>query len=291
MPGDAGWFLGGHGHGPSALPQMLRFRLFLPQPFGFVMNVIHAWHLPLLLATGFVAGFVDSIAGGGGLITLPVILSLGIPPRVALGTNKLQATFGSGSAAWHYARAGLISFHEVRRTFIFALLGAAAGTILVQHTDTLLLKKFIPIILLAVAIYLLLKPEMGQVARSPRMPPWAFDLLFGLGLGFYDGFIGPGTGTFWTMAFILMSGFTLTRATAATKMVNLASNISSLILFLARGEVVIAAGLAMGAGQWLGARAGARVVVRRGFHLIRPIFLSVVILLVLKLLWEAFGAR
>jgi uncharacterized membrane protein YfcA len=264
--------------------------LFL-QAFDYVRNVIQAWHLPLLLATGFVAGFVDSIAGGGGLITLPVILTLGLPPRVALGTNKLQATFGSASAAWHYARAGLVSFHEVRRAFLLALIGSAAGTVLVQHTDTSFLKKFLPVVLLAVAIYLLFKPETGKVPLPSRMPRWGFDLLFGLGLGFYDGFVGPGTGTFWTMAFVLLSGFTLTRATAATKMVNLASNISSLILFLARGEVVLAAGLAMGIGQWLGARAGARVVVRRGFRLIRPIFLTVVILLVLKLLWEAFGAR
>src|SRR5205823_1739971 len=166
--------------------------------------------------------------------------------------------------------------------------GSIAGTIVVQHADPSFLKKFIPILLLLVAGYVCLKPRLGEVDLHPRMRRGWFDALFGLGLGFYDGFLGPGTGTFWTMAFVLVMGFNLTKATGCTKIVNFASNISSLCLFLARGNVAIDAGLAMGLGQLLGARAGSRMVLRRGTKLIRPVFITVVFALLLKLLYEAF---
>ena len=116
----------------------------------------------------------------------------------------------------------------------------------------------------------------------------AFDLVLGLGLGFYDGFFGPGAGTFWTMAFVLGVGFNLTRATASTKVMNFASNIASLALFLLAGQVVFAAGLAMGAGQLLGARLGSRMVVARGTKFIRPIFITMVLVLTAKLLYDAY---
>src|SRR5712671_2271953 len=105
--------------------------------------MLEPWKLPLLFATGLVAGFVDSIAGGGGLITLPVMLSIGLPPQHALGTNKLQATFGSGSAAWHYARAGTVSLADCTRGFVLTVVGAAAGTMVVQRLDPLFLKRAI----------------------------------------------------------------------------------------------------------------------------------------------------
>src|SRR5512143_1905883 len=103
------------------------------------------WHLPLLFGTGLAAGFVDSIAGGGGLITVPVLLSFGFDPRDALGTNKLQATFGSGSAAWHYARAKVVSLSDCKRGFGITFIGAAAGTLLVQQLSADFLKRFIPL--------------------------------------------------------------------------------------------------------------------------------------------------
>src|SRR3954468_12774504 len=113
------------------------------------------WQLPLLFGTGCVAGFVDSIAGGGGLITVPVLLSLGMGPQETLGTNKLQATFGSGSAAWHYAAAKTVSLNDCLRGFIFSLAGAALGAVAVQLIDPSFLKKSIPILLVVVAIYTL----------------------------------------------------------------------------------------------------------------------------------------
>src|SRR5258706_267908 len=117
--------------------------------------MIAAWQLPLLLGTGVVAGFVDSIAGGGGLITLPVLLSLGIEPQHALGTSKLQATCGSGSAAFHYANAGAVQWRDCSRGFIITVIGAILGTLVVQHISPEALKRMLPILLLAVGIFVL----------------------------------------------------------------------------------------------------------------------------------------
>jgi uncharacterized membrane protein YfcA len=245
------------------------------------------WHLPFLFLTGLAAGFVDSIAGGGGLITLPVLLSFGLNPQAALGTNKLQASFGSGSATWHYARAGTVPLGDCVRGFVLTFLGAALGALAVQQVDPSFLRRAIPGMLVAIAVYMLVKPQLGTKDLHPRMARGWFDLLFGLGLGFYDGFLGPGTGTFWTMAFVLCLGFNLTRATGYTKVMNFASNLSSLGLFLLGGQVMFAAGLTMGAGQLLGARLGARMVVAQGAKFIRPVFLSVVLALTLKLLYDA----
>ncbi len=248
------------------------------------------WHLPLLFVAGLVAGFVDSIAGGGGLITLPVLLSFGMNPQHALGTNKLQATFGSASASWHYAQAKTVLAADCTRGFVLTLVGAALGALAVQQVDPSFLKRSIPLLLVGVAIYTLLKPRLGAEDLHPRMARGAFDLIFGLSLGFYDGFFGPGAGTFWTMAYMLGLGFNLTRATGYAKVMNFASNISSLAFFLMGGNVFFAAGLVMGFGQLLGARIGSRMVIARGTRFIRPVFISVVLALTLKLIYDAYVA-
>jgi len=231
---------------------------------------------------------VDSIAGGGGLITLPVLLSFGVAPQDALGTNKIQATCGSGSAAWHYARTGTVPLNDCARGFVLSLAGAALGTIVVLRVDASFLRRAIPILLIAVAVYVLLRPRLGAEDIHPRMGRGWFDVIFGLGIGFYDGFFGPGTGTFWTMAFMLGLGFNLTRATGYAKVVNFASNLGSLAFFLWRGKVVLEAGIVMGVGQLLGARIGAGMVVARGTRFVRPIFLIVVFALAVKLLYDVY---
>lgn len=246
------------------------------------------WQLPLLFGTGFVAGFVDSIAGGGGLITLPVLLSFGIDPRDALGTNKLQATFGSGSASWHYARAGAVSVSDCRRGFVITFIAAAAGSLLVQQLPRDFLERFIPVLLIAVAIYSFLRPNLGGADTPPHMKRAWFDVGFGLLLGFYDGFFGPGTGTFWAMAFVLVMGFNFTKATGYTKVMNFASNLSSLLFFLLGGHLLVLPGVTMGLGQLLGARLGSRTVVKHGARFIRPIFICVVLAITAKLLYDVY---
>ena len=249
------------------------------------------WVFPAFFGTGLVAGFVDSIAGGGGLITLPVILNVGLPPQLALGTNKFQASFGSGSAAWHYAQSGVVKFADCWLGALATAVGAAIGTVIVQHLNPEFLKSCIPVLLLVIAGYMIFKPQLGAADIHPRMRPAKFHLLAGLGLGFYDGFLGPGTGSFWTMAFMLGLGFNLTRATGHTKVMNFASNVVSLACFAAAGNVHYAAGLVMGAGQLLGAKAGARMVVTRGVKFVRPVFIAMVLALTLKLLYDALRRR
>ena len=247
------------------------------------------WRLPILFGTGLAAGFVDSIAGGGGLITLPVLLSLGLGPQEALGTNKLQASFGSGSAAWHYTRAGVVPLTDCVRGFLLSFAGAGIGTLAVEQGNPAVLKRAIPILLIGVALFTLLKPDLGERDLHPQMQRGWFDLIFGLLLGFYDGYFGPGTGTFWTMAFMLGVGFNMTKATGCTKVMNFASNLSSLGFFLLAGRVLYADGFVMGLGQLLGARLGAGTVVTRGTKFIRPLFITVVFTITLKLLYSSFA--
>ncbi len=253
--------------------------------------MLELWQYPLVFLAALAAGFVDSIAGGGGLITIPVLLSVGLDPQTALGTNKLQASFGSGSATWHYAQAGTVELRDCLRGFLITLVGAALGALAVQQVGPDFLRKAIPILLVAVALYMILKPRVGERDVHARMPRAVFDLVFGLLIGFYDGFFGPGTGTFWAMAYMVWLGFNMTKATGYTKVMNFASNLSSLALFAVGGTIVLLVGLIMGAGQLLGARMGARMVISRGTRFVRPIFLSVVFVLVAKLMWDAYARR
>jgi len=246
------------------------------------------WTISLLLATGLVAGFVDSVAGGGGLITLPVLLTICPDPAFALGTNKLQASFGSGSAAFHYARGGAVDLKACRRSCALAFTGSLCGSWLVQHLDPDFLKRFVPVLLIGIALYMMFRPQLGEADSHPRLSRLQFDLIFALGIGFYDGFLGPGTGTFLTMAFMLTQGLNLASATANTKPLNFASNLASLLMFLWARKVWFAAGLLMGCGQALGSRMGSKTVLKRGTRFVRPVFLGVVLLLTANLVWKTY---
>jgi hypothetical protein len=227
---------------------------------------------------------VDSIAGGGGLITVPVLLSAGLTPAQALGTNKLQASFGSGSAACRFGRGGLICWKEVRWGMVLTFLSAMLGALAVQQVSPVFLRRFIPVLLVLIALYMLLRPSVGQKQSRARLSGLWFAVLFGVGIGFYDGFFGPGTGSFWAVACVALLGMELTRATAYTKAMNFASNIGALLIFVVGGQVCFGAGLVMGIGQWTGAWLGAHLVIRRGTRLIRPVFITVCLLLTIKLL-------
>ena len=250
--------------------------------------MLNLWQLPLLFGTGFIAGFVDSVAGGGGLITVPVLLSFGFDPRDALGTNKLQASFGSGSATWHYSNAGMVEIANCRRGFVITFLAAASGSLLVQQLSKDLLMRFIPPLLIAVALYSFLRPTLGYSDSPPRITRSRFDLLFGCLLGFYDGFFGPSTGMFWAMAYVLVMGFNFSKATGSTKVMNFASNLSSLLIFAIGGHVLVLPGVIMGVGQLLGARMGSRTVIKHGARFIRPIFISAVLAITGKLLYQSY---
>lgn len=244
--------------------------------------------LALLFLTGLVAGLVDSIAGGGGLITIPVLMGIGMPPQTALGTNKLQASFGSGSAMLTFIRSGTVKLRECREGIIFTALGAGLGTYAVQLLDPGFLRRIIPWLLVAIILYTLLTPRLGYEDIHPRIKRGPFFLLAGLVLGFYDGFFGPGTGSFWVVALMLGLGLNMTKATGHTKVMNFTSNFASLLLFIAGGSVCWREGLVMGLGQFIGARIGASMVVTKGTRFIRPVFITMVLLITARLIWQNF---
>jgi len=256
-----------------------------------VFHQLHPWAYPILFAVGFSAGLVDSIAGGGGVISLPVLLNFGLPPQLALGTNKFQSSFGSVAASWQYARRGLVALRDCWVGIFFTLVGALFGALTVQHVAPPVLGKVIPLLLALIVVYLIFQPQIGLQDGPPRIGTKVFHVFFGLSLGFYDGFFGPGTGSFWAIAFVLLRGYDLTRATAHTKVMNAASNVASLALFASAGLVHLVAGLAMAAGQVLGARLGAGLVVRRGSRFVRPAFLVMAALTILRLLWIGLAVR
>jgi uncharacterized membrane protein YfcA len=255
--------------------------LFHPQDLSL-------WAYPLLFATGLGAGFVDTMAGGGGLISLPVLLNLGMPVPLALGTNKLQSSFGSVSASLHYARGGAVNLRSCLPGIVFTALGALGGVVCVQSFDASLLARVIPWLLAALVVFVICKPRLGLVERTALMRETPFYLLFGLLLGFYDGFFGPGVGSFWTIAFLLFMGKDFLCATGCTKVMNAASNVVSLILFALAGQIAIGIGLTMAAGQLLGAKLGSQLVLQRGARFIQPLFIAVVCASVVRLLWVTY---
>jgi hypothetical protein len=250
-------------------------------------NALTGWQWVLLAVTGVSAGLVDAIAGGGGLLTVPVLLSVGLPPSAALGTNKLQASFGSATAAWHYGRAGFVGVGRCVEGIAWTGAGAVLGALSVGRLSDGFLRSVIPVLLLAVLAFLVLRPRFGTVSTEARVPRRWFHGVAGLGLGAYDGFFGPGVGAFWTFAYMGLQGMDLLGATAHTKVMNFTSNAVALAVFAAGGQVCLLPGMVMAAGQLVGARVGARLVIYRGTRLVRPVFLAVVTVIAVKLLWPA----
>lgn len=244
--------------------------------------------LPIALAlflAGGLAGFIDSMAGGGGLITLPALLAAGLSPAQALGTNKLQSSFGSFSATWNFVRRGRVDLREMAGCVACTFVGAALGAALVQFLRADFLAGLLPFLLVGIAAYFLFSPRVGEVDSHRRVGLPAFAATAGFGLGFYDGFFGPGTGSFLALAFVGLLGFNLAKATAHAKLLNFTSNFAALLAFLVGGEVVWAAGLVMAAGQFLGAHLGSNLVMSRGARLVRPVLVAVSLAITARLLW------
>lgn len=243
---------------------------------------------PSLLATLFglaaIAGCIDAIAGGGGLLCVPGLLWAGLSPAQTLATNKLQSAIGTFSATLHFHRAGAVDLAAMRWVVAAVLIGAVAGSVAVQSIDPGFLRTALPWMLMGIAAYFLFKPSLGELDRQQRLSLPLFTCTAAPLIGFYDGFFGPGAGSFYAIALVDLLGFNLTRATANTKLLNLTSNFAALLAFLAGGNLVWSAGLAMGAGQFLGARLGSHLVLTRGAKLVRPLLVVMSVALTVKLL-------
>ena len=240
--------------------------------------------LALLLAAALVAGFIDAIAGGGGLLALPALLLAGLPPAAALGTNKLQGLFGTGMAALAYARGGQFRWRDVGWLALSAGAGSVLGALLVRLLPVDLLRAVMPVMLIVIALYFALKPGLDDIDRARRMGAGAFGLTAAPLVGFYDGVFGPGAGSFYMLAFIALGGMGILRATAHTKLLNFASNVGAFGVFALAGTVHWRLGLMMGAMQIVGAWAGARLAMRVGARLIKPLLVVMCVALALRLL-------
>lgn len=240
----------------------------------------------LLFVVAALAGFIDAIAGGGGLITIPALLMIGIPPALALGTNKLQACGGSFSASLYFLRKKAVSLKDIWFLLLCTFCGASIGTILIQLIDSSIIKKVLPFLILVIGLYFLLTPKLGEKDSQKRISYSAFALSAALGIGFYDGFFGPGTGSMLSLAFVTLLGFNLTKATAHAKVLNFTSNVSSLIFFLIGGQILWILGIVMMCGQVIGATLGAKMVLTKGQHIIRPMVVLMSFIMTIKMAFD-----
>jgi uncharacterized protein len=238
----------------------------------------------VLVLVAFVAGYVDAVAGGGGLLTVPALLLAGLPPAEAVATNKLQGTFGVAASSFAFWRAGHVDVRSLYIPMTAAAIGAAIGSALVSHVDPQALEAIVPISLLVIAAYFALAPDLDdpRTHRPGNVPARTAAIAGSVAL--YDGFLGPGAGSFYLMGLVAFAGSGLIEATAKTKVLNLVSNVVALTVFLMSGHVVVPVGLAMAAGQMSGGWLGASSAMHYKSRLIRPMVVTVSAIMAVQLL-------
>lgn len=242
--------------------------------------------LLLLLAAGFVAGFIDAVAGGGGLITVPILLLAGADPLTALATNKIQGLCGAATATLTYARGGYVNLRDQFGSALIAFGASIAGALLVSVLPTDWIRMVLPVVLIGIAAFFAVKKGLGDLDRARRISPALFAATMVPLCGAYDGLLGPGAGSFYMLAFVSMAGFGILKATAHTKLLNFASNAGGLLAFAIVASPWWFTGLAMGMAQIAGARLGASLAQKKGARLIKPLLVFTSITLALKLLWD-----
>lgn len=288
------------------------------------------WPYLVLPVVAFAAGFVDAIAGGGGLLTVPALLTFTPDIRLALGTNKGQSVFGSFASLASFARAGRVHRRRAVPVFVAALLGSIVGVKLVLALPPETLRPVVLVLLVSVAIFFLVRrkrpprsavvhdaasppaapdprsapdpsadPTVGLTApQSPAPPgglaivrahPVPFAVLVGLGLGLYDGFFGPGTGTFLIALHTALFGDDLTEASANAKVANFASNLGSVCFYAIEGKIALRWALPMAVMQMIGGAVGARAAIKGGERVVRAGVLAVTVALVARLAWQMLG--
>ena len=238
----------------------------------------------LLFFVAAVAGWVDVIAGGGGLLTIPVLIMIGLPPSVAIATNKLQGSVGTLIAAIYFVRKGAVNLLRMKFSICMTFIGSVLGSWLVLQIDAKILLWFLPVLLIATGLYFLFSPTVSDIERKQKIPLLAFAIVIAPLLGFYDGFFGPGTGSFMALAFVLFCGYGLAKATANAKILNFTSNISALGYFILYGDIAWLAGTVMIGGQLFGAVVGAKMVLKKGAALIKPVVVIVCFLMAITIL-------
>lgn len=241
----------------------------------------------ILSAVSFLAGFIDSIAGGGGLLLLPSLIIAGLPPQVALGTNKFASSIGTGTALVNFILKKKVVWKIAASGIAFSLIGSIIGTktILIFNNETV---GRIIIFLLPLAMLITLIPQKGHKTRTDLS---SMDLYFKIPLiclfiGFYDGFFGPGTGSFLIIAFYIFTGIGLVKSSATAKVFNLASNIGALIVFILGGKVIYLLGIPLAAANIAGNYFGSNLAIKKGSNTVRFFLLLSLTILMISLIWK-----
>ena len=237
----------------------------------------------ILFIAAFLASLIDSIAGGGGLLTTPAMLLVGISPLNTLATNKFQSCFGTFTSTYNYYKNGLLTEPKRYLFFFLSFAGSMVGTVLVSRISNEVLESIIPILLISAAVFFILNRGPSTLNKSSSLV-FIFNLIVIL-IGFYDGFFGPGTGSFFVLAFVIIKGISIMEATAITKLLNFASNFAAFIIFAIKGYVIWELGLIMAVAQIGGANLGSRFAISNGEKVVRPVLVVVSILLSIRILF------
>lgn len=238
----------------------------------------------LLILVAFVAGYISSIAGSGGLLTLPLLLWAGLPPLQALATNKLQSALGTLSSTWNFFRKGHLVLRDLLPSIALALIGSVVGTLLVQQLGNAVLIRLLPLMLIAIALYFVFSPRISDRLSPARVSRLKFGFAVALPMGIYGGFFGPGMGSVFPFLFIWLFGYSLPTATAQTKVMVLTINSVSALLFVIAGHVMWDLAVLMSVAQIVGARLGSNAVISRGTRFVQPVIITVTAVLAIKLL-------
>lgn len=244
--------------------------------------------LIIICTLGFIAAAIDAIAGGGGLISLPALLMVGVPPHLALGTNKFAASLASLNSSITFARSGKVYFPLVKWQIPFTLFGAALGAWTVLGVSSDFLNKTVLFLILLVGFYTLVHKNLGIENKFKGLCSLNLVLgcLFAFILGFYDGFFGPGTGSFLIFSFITFFGFDFVVASANSKVLNFTSNITSLLLFAWNGKILFFYGIPMAIFMVFGSYVGTKLAIHRGAKLVKPLFIIMSLLVAVKLIFQ-----
>ena len=238
-----------------------------------------------LFFIAFLAGWIDAVAGGGGLLTLPAMLLVGIPATTALATNKLQSSSGTFTSSCYFIKKKAVKLKEMYGMIALTFLGSIIGSWAVLQIDTSALIKIIPFLLIFIGLYFLFSPNK-DIDKKRKVSFFIFALLIAPCIGFYDGFFGPGTGNFFTLSFVFFLGYSLSKATAHCKILNFTSNIAALLYFVFFGNIAWLVGFIMIAGQVLGALLGSKMLWKKGAKLIRPVVVIVCFLMAFRIIWQ-----
>lgn len=250
---------------------------------GDKMEDINLYTLLFLVIAGFIAAFIDSVVGGGGLISIPALLFTGMSPSAALATNKFSSSMGSLTSTISFIRAGKVNFKFVIKFLPLTVGGSIIGAYVVHFVSPDILKPLILVILVVVAIYTIVKKDWGKetLYKGLTRNKLIMMLLLIFAIGFYDGFLGPGTGSFLLFAFLII-GFDFVQAAGNAKILNFGSNIAALVVFLSMGTVNFAYGIPMGIAMVAGALVGTNFAIKKGSSYVRVLFIGVTVLLIGK---------